>query len=203
MKKFDSNAYWEEFYRSGKTCESVSCAELAQWKADTLNNFVEIYGIRAIVELGCGDGYQLSLYKFYEYVGFDVSQSAVQKCLDKFSGDQSKTFGIYRCDGTDELPMGDMTLSVDVLPYITDLEMLYNYLIDMFSHAGNWVVFYAWDHKPGAGESFPEHYQPVKFTEIIADAFSEWVLYEVMQPPKENESNEPGSGPGFYIYRRF
>lgn len=205
MKKFNSNAFWEYHYQNGGTSGCGSQGQLAEWKAEILNNFVEEYGIRSIIELGCGDGAQLSLYKFYEYVGLDVSPLAVDMCRKKFASDRSKTFGNYRCDGTDELPMADMTLSVDVLAHITDREMLYNYLIDMFSHAGNWVVFYAWDHEIGTGEYFPEFYQPMKFTDIIADMFSEWILYDVMKNkyPATKPEDETGSHSDFYIYRRF
>ena len=48
--------------------------------------------IKTVLELGCGDGNQLSLANYPNYVGVDVSETIINKCKKEFSNEKSKTF---------------------------------------------------------------------------------------------------------------
>lgn len=76
--------YWEDRYRAGGTSGSGSYGRLAQWKAIILNNLVERNGILRVLELGCGDGNQLSFSTYPQYVGLDISAAVVAMCRQRF-----------------------------------------------------------------------------------------------------------------------
>src|SRR5262245_48146126 len=69
--------FWESVYRQGGTSGPGSYGHLARYKAEILNHFVRSNGVRRVIEFGCGDGAQLQLAEYPEYVGVDVSAAAV------------------------------------------------------------------------------------------------------------------------------
>jgi len=75
-----SATYWDREYRLGRTSGRGSYGLLAQFKAEVLNDFVERNGVRSIIEYGCGDGNQLSLAHYPQYIGIDVSPTAIDNC---------------------------------------------------------------------------------------------------------------------------
>lgn len=78
-----SRTYWDRRYAFGGYSGAGSSGRLAAFKAETLNRFVEQHGIGSVVELGCGDGNQLSLGAYPFYLGIDVSREAVRRCLSR------------------------------------------------------------------------------------------------------------------------
>ena len=45
--------------------------------------------------VGCGDGNQLGLADYPQYLGLDVAPGAIKLCTDKFSDDNSKSFMLF------------------------------------------------------------------------------------------------------------
>ncbi len=84
-----STAYWDSRYRHGGNSGSGSSGRLAQFKAETINRLVVEHGISSVVEFGCGDGRQLALAEYPDYVGVDVSAEAVRLCSERFVDDPS------------------------------------------------------------------------------------------------------------------
>ncbi|MDR0569556.1 MAG: class I SAM-dependent methyltransferase [Spirochaetaceae bacterium] len=87
-----SKAYWERRYAEGGNSGAGSYNRLAAFKAEMLNAFVRDNNIQTVMEFGCGDGNQLSLARYPRYTGFDVSETAVKLCKNRFKGDATKTF---------------------------------------------------------------------------------------------------------------
>ena len=79
-----SEEYWEKRYALGKSSGVGSYSKYAVFKAEILNNFVEMYNIKTVIEYGCGDGNQLKLAKYPHYLGFDVSSTAIKFCSKLF-----------------------------------------------------------------------------------------------------------------------
>ncbi len=46
----------------------------------------------SVVEYGCGDGNQLKMATYPQYLGFDVSPAAISMCKSVFNGDATKQF---------------------------------------------------------------------------------------------------------------
>ena len=55
----NSMDYWNERYSSGGNSGTGSYGELAFYKADFINKFIDANQILSVVEFGCGDGNQL------------------------------------------------------------------------------------------------------------------------------------------------
>ena len=88
----NSGEYWEKRYKDGGNSGSGSYNQLAIFKAEILNQFVEKNKISSVVELGCGDANQLKLQKYPNYIGYDVSNTILDSCSKTFFEDNTKQF---------------------------------------------------------------------------------------------------------------
>jgi hypothetical protein len=95
---FDSVEYWRKRYATGGNSGAGSYGALADFKAASLNHFIESNGIESGIEYGSGDGNQLSLLKIKRYIGVDLSPDIIANLRNKFAGDASKTFVEYDPD---------------------------------------------------------------------------------------------------------
>ena len=82
-----SKDYWEERYANGGNSGPGSYNHLAKFKAFVINDFVKKNNISTVIEWGSGDCNQLTLANYKNYIGFDVSQTAVKICQNKFYND--------------------------------------------------------------------------------------------------------------------
>ena len=80
---FKSREYWEERYSQGGNSGAGSYGHLAEFKAEVINGFIEQHEIKNVIEWGCGDGNQLGLFRCEEYIGYDVSETAIEICCKK------------------------------------------------------------------------------------------------------------------------
>ncbi|WP_424832381.1 methyltransferase domain-containing protein [Ruegeria sp.] len=135
-----SNQYWEERYLRGRNSGAGSYGRLADFKAEVLNDFVARNFIHSVIEFGSGDGSQLSLAKYPEYLGVDVSQTAVDACRGKFSRDTTKTF-VNSADFSDR--KADLTLSLDVIYHLVEDDVFANYMETLFDASSRFVIIYS------------------------------------------------------------
>ncbi len=137
-----SSSYWEQRYRQGGSSGSGSFGRLAEFKAETLNRFVEKMGIQSVIEFGCGDGGQLALARYPRYVGIDVAEGSISACHQRFAGDGTKSF--YH---TNRIPpdLGpcDLALSIDVIYHLVEDEVYEAYMGSLFAYAENFVAIYS------------------------------------------------------------
>ncbi len=80
---------------AGGTSGEGSHGDLATGKARFLNAFVKGNDVQAVIELGCGDGNQLPLAAYPQYIGLDVSKTAIELCKIRFACDPGKSFFLY------------------------------------------------------------------------------------------------------------
>ncbi len=90
QKGFVSRDYWEGRYAKGLDSGAGSYNRLATYKADFLNKFVAENAIERVIEFGSGDGAQLELADYPEYIGIDVSKTAIARTRTKFRSDLKK-----------------------------------------------------------------------------------------------------------------
>jgi SAM-dependent methyltransferase len=137
-----SSSYWEKRYRKGGSSGSGSFGRLAEFKAKTLNDYVERNNIQSVVEFGCGDGAQLFLARYPRYVGVDIAGGSISTCRQRFRGDDSKRFYL-----ASELPSDlgrfDLVLSLDVIYHLVEDEVYFAYMRSLFAHARRAVAFYS------------------------------------------------------------
>jgi SAM-dependent methyltransferase len=193
----DSESFWEQRYANGGTSGPGSYGELARGKAKFLNAFVREHGIRSIVELGCGDGNQLSLASYPRYVGLDVSKSAIELCIRRFTDDRTKSFFLYNglCFA-DHVGIfsAELSLSLDVIYHLTEDPVFDTYMGHLFNAGRKYVIIYATNGLIDDGAPHVTHRQ-----------FSSWVDTNNPQWKLESVAEGPDTGPrraDFYVYKR-
>lgn len=83
FKPWSSN-YWDNRYRGGGNSGAGSYGKLSQFKNKIISGFCKKNEIGHIIEFGSGDGNQASLLPNHiEYIGLDVSPTAISMCRKK------------------------------------------------------------------------------------------------------------------------
>lgn len=141
VTKFDSSSsYWEQRYRRGGDSGVGSYGKFAKFKAQFLNQFVRENHVQSIIELGCGDGHQLSLANYPNHQGFDVSATAVNICRARFRSDSSKRIASMSEYHGEQ---AELALSLDVIFHLVEDVTFEQYMRLLFSASTRYVVIYS------------------------------------------------------------
>lgn len=198
-KEFNSLDYWEKRYAAGGNSGDGSYGRLSNFKAAFINKFIEEKNINSAVEMGCGDGHQLSIINYPKFTGLDVSATVIAQCRAKFSSDSSKRFEVYNpaMFQANESLQADLALSLDVLYHIVEEPTYLQYLKDLFSLGKRYVVVYSTDF-------YLEETQHVlhrKFTDDVAKLCPEWRLAEHIKNPYPGDG-EQESMADFFVFEK-
>lgn len=186
-----SAAYWQNRYATGGDSGDGSRGGNAKRKADYLNGFVRDNMVRSVLEFGCGDGQQLALANYPDYVGLDVSETAVEKCRALFSLDSRKRF--YRLPTLWPLT-AELVLSLDVIYHLTEDEVHEQHLNDVFGSATRYVILYTTDSDtvdPALVSAEHVKHRPV--CRDVTAGFPDWLMIDCVLT---------AGGSGFYTYQR-
>ena len=142
--EFDSLSYWEERYKAGGTSGTGSYGELAAFKAEVVNDFIRSHSLRSVIEFGCGDGNQLAMIDYPEYLGLDISTTAVSMCREKFKGVAGRRFTVYDPSTFDQAqpPPADLVVCLDVLYHVIEEADYVLILNHIFMSAKKYVILY-------------------------------------------------------------
>lgn len=195
---FRSPEYWERRYAEGGSSGPGSYGLLAEFKAQVLNDFVYTHNVRSVIDFGCGDGNQLSLARYPEYIGVDISPTAVELCRKRFAGDTTKTFTAY------PEPQGraELALSQDVIFHLTEDHVFETYMRSLFGAATRYVAIYSDDTDYGFRDIHVRHRC---FSNWIAHNYPDWSLIQHTHTPLDLTGVDPKAGipwSDFYIYER-
>lgn len=183
-----SAQYWERRYARGGNSGKGSYGDLAAFKAEFLNAFVAEHDIATVIEFGCGDGAQLSLAHYPRYLGFDVSDTALNVCRAKFAGDASKSFqraGDYAGE------QAALALSLDVVFHLLEDHTFAVYMRRLFFAAERFVVIYSSDFDESAAPK-ARHVRHRKFSAWAARHAPEFA--EVSRLDNPYRERPPGVG---------
>ena len=187
---FASSDYWENRYKSGGNSGAGSYGEFCKFKSDVLNDFLKKNKIELTIELGCGDGNQLSKIDYNHYVGFDVSSTAITSCKFKFQDNQRYSF----TSSISSLPKtADLMLSLDVIYHLVEDDVYDDYLSNLFKKSSEHVVIYSSNYNT-------EGSAHVKHREFLKDVFSrfpEFKHYDTISPPEHLQTTAE-----FYFFKR-
>lgn len=180
-----SGRYWERRYAKGGTSGAGSYGQAAEWKAEVVNRWVRDHGVTSVLDLGCGDGNQLSLADYPRYLGLDRSPTAVRGCIERFADDRSKSFLCYDPQTLAD-PAGwlraDLALSMEVLFHLVEDEVFHDYLSRLFDGAERYVAICNTDSV--VRQTSPhERHRP--FTPWVAQHRPQWRLVAQEDPPAE------------------
>ncbi len=194
---YGSRQYWEDRYAGGGNSGDGSYEELAAFKAGVLNEFVHRNGIRSVIEFGCGDGNQLALADYPAYIGFDVSETALELCRARFAGRSSLSFcplEEYRGE------RADLVLSLDVIYHLVEDQVFERHMELLFAASLRYVIIYSSNTAENPSELEP-HVRQRRFTDWIEVNRPKWRLLRRIpnRLPFDPESGR-GSLADFYIY---
>ncbi len=196
----DSARYWEHRYRTGGNSGAGSYCRLAEFKAQVLNGFVSERQISSVIEYGSGDGAQLRLARYPNYIGVDVSKKAVEMCRATFQNDASKRF--FESGAVPPNTMADLSLSLDVVYHLVEDATFEAYMRQLFSSARRFVIVYSsnmeldWPYK---------HVRHRQFTEWVAQYEPQWHVESTIKNayPWDPADPQNTSFADFYIFAPF
>ena len=196
---FNSNSYWEKRYKSGGNSGSGSYGRLAEFKASIINDFVNLNRVSKILEFGCGDGANLELYNFKEYIGLDVSKTIVNANKEKFK--DKKEYKFLLMSELDTNLKSDLTLSLDVIYHLTNDKIFNDYFNKLFNNSKKYVTIYSSNYNDY--DKINAHIRHRKFTDFIPDSFK-LINYITNPYPISTESSNDGttSFADFYIFEK-
>lgn len=192
-----SSEYWDRRYRAGGNSGAGSYNRLAEFKANFLNRFVDEHQIASVVEYGSGDGAQLKLARYPSYTGVDISLKAVEMCRILFFGDTSKRF--LQLDAAVPNPIGDLSLSLDVVYHLVEDAVFDTYMRRLFESARRFVIVYSsnidqdWTGK---------HVRHRQFTRWVEQNKPDWFLQYTLKNayPYDPADPEQTSFADFYVF---
>jgi len=174
-----------------------SYGALAEYKASVLNEFVVNASTQSVIEFGCGDGNQLTLARYPQYLGFDISKTSIDSCIDKFRDDPTKSFVWYepaRFANRGAIT-ADLTLSLDVIFHLVEDRAYELYLRDLFAAATQNVIIYSSNREMREAP----HVRHRQFTTWVAKHLPEWRLANTLENPHKGLV---GAVADFHIYER-
>ncbi len=201
IKFRSSSQYWEDRYILGGDSGAGSYNKLAEFKAETINRFVEFNKIETIIEFGCGDGNQLKYAKYKNYIGFDVSNKAINNCKREFGNDRSKRFALMEEFDNES---SQLTLSLDVIYHLVEDEVFEGYMNRVFESSERYVIIYS---SNGTDVEFGNNVAHVRhrvFTDWVEKNKKNWTLSDVIKNkyPFDPVDNNEGSFADFYFYEK-
>lgn len=175
-----SKNYWEHRYSIGGTSGRGSYGEWAEFKARVLNKFIVDNKIETAIEFGCGDGNQLSLINYPNYIGLDVSLTALKICKEQFAEDKTKSFFLYNQEcfiDNHSIFSAELTLSLDVILHLIEDEVYDTYMHQLFLASQKYVIIYSsnTDQNPIVQKSHVKHRQ---FTSWVNRNYPNWQLLQ-------------------------
>lgn len=199
---FSSCQYWEDRYQVGGTSGYGSYGRLAVFKSTIINKFIEDEGIERVIEFGCGDGNQLSMFRVKSYIGVDVSPTIVNKCKNRFKDDTSKSF-LTNDEYLANPIKGALTLSLDVIFHLVEDNVFSAYMNTIFSASERFCIIYASNSEELNDPAI--HVRHRQFTDWIKSNIQDWRLMQITynKYPHDGSVNPKDfSFADFYFYER-
>lgn len=197
-----SGEFWNEHYKKNGNSGTGSYHHLAEFKAEIVNRFIVKEKITSVIEIGCGDGNQLSLIHYDNYTGVDVSEVIVEKNKENYQNDNTKQFFCTETEREKYINRKyDMSISMDVIFHLLEDQVFYNYMEDLFLLAERYVVIYSSNHEEYT--KWPEC-RHRNFISYIQEKISGWVLYQYIpnRYPYKIGEEETTSASDFYIFKK-
>lgn len=171
-----SGEFWNNHYERGGNSGTGSYNRLSEFKANIINDFIISKKVDTTIELGCGDGNQLSLIHYNSYTGVDVSEHIVMQNRKRFS--KYKDYNFYcslierECYINERF---DLSISMDVIFHLLEDDVYENYMYDLFDVSSNYVIIYSSNHEEYT--PWPE-YRHRNFFYFIQNNIKGWELLQ-------------------------
>lgn len=152
--------------------------------------------IYSVIEFGCGDGNQLSLFDFSSYIWLDVSRTAIKLCIERFKFDKTKSFFLYDSlcyKDNHAIFKADLALSLDVIYHLVEDNIFELYMNHLFESAKKFVIIYASDFD----SEQTNHIKHREFSKWVGKNLIEWELIRKIKNKYPDDSLSD-----FFIYQK-
>jgi SAM-dependent methyltransferase len=196
--EFRSAEYWENRYQTGGNSGVGSYGKFAAFKAQFINGFIREHQIKRLLDFGCGDGNQAGFLEVENYLGFDISPSAVQRCRERFKGNPRRRFLLHEpATFRTELSafQADLAISMDVVFHLVEDEIFIKYMDELFHNATRHVIIYStnFDRKDPS-----PHHVDRRFTAYLERRLPGWELTQTLVNPYKGKEAQSD----FFVYTR-
>ena len=188
FNKIGSEKYWSDHYAEGGNSGEGSYGTLAIFKAKIVNDLIESEGIHSIIELGCGDGNQLSLYRLSNYYGIDVHEPLLAYLRKRFPN-----FKFSKWNNDILSNQWDLSMSIDVIYHLVSDEEYLKYMRRLFDLSNKWVIVYSSNFESNQ----QIHVRHRKFLDWVKLNRKDFVLKKVVNNfyPEQSSAN-------FFIFKK-
>lgn len=198
MTNFNSTKYWQDRYENGGNSGLGSRGELAQYKADFINEFINGFDIESMTEYGCGDGYNLSMINCKRIVGLDVSSVAIEKCKELMP---QHTFVNTKATQPFKHEPTDLIVSLDVLYHLIEDNVYEHYMTQLVHCNSKYIIIYAPTYDEVKNNKFSIHVKPRDFTKhSMLNQY--YTLIKTEQNKFKSLDHTTGSFSDWFIYLR-
>jgi hypothetical protein len=188
---FNSKNYWENRYKNNGNSGLGSYGYESEFKSKYINNFIRKNNIKTINDFGCGDSNQISTIDGFDtYMGFDVSTTAINLCVNKFKDDNRFKF----VNNINDMIKSDVTFSLDVTYHIVEEIYFDEYMHNLFNLTNKYVLIYSINSDNSDG--FAIHLKNRKFMDWIKKEHPNFQLIDNL--PFDGKNN----GIGFYLFEK-
>ncbi|MDR2835487.1 MAG: class I SAM-dependent methyltransferase [Bacteroidales bacterium] len=197
-----SATYWENRYKQGGNSGAGSYNRLAEFKANIINDFCVKNNIEKVIEFGCGDGNQLTLAKYQQYIGLDVSKKSIELCNNMFANDATKQFyELNKVNLSNNKFHSSLAISLDVIFHLIEDDVYYVYMNNLFNASSKYVIIYASNYE---AKTLALHVKHRCFTDYVFDKFPKFKLIKVVKNKYPFECNNPNntSFSDFYFFQK-
>lgn len=199
--KVNVKEYWNKRYESGGNSGAGSYGALREFKINFLNSFIAENGVSSLVDLGCGDGSVASGIVVERYTGLDISKQALVLCEEAVGNPEARFFCTENFPYREHAGAFDAALSMDVIFHLVEDSLFVNYMANLFSLSGKYVIIYSSDREDDG--TSPCHLRHRKISDYIKESEPGWVLLRTVSnkyPFAGDHVNQSFSD--FFIYRR-
>lgn len=155
--------------------------------------------VDSVIEFGCGDGNQLTLANYPSYIGYDISQKAVDICKQKFRTDRSKCFKLVQDYNGEK---AQLTLSLDVIFHLVEDQVFEQYMMRLFLASTDYVIIYSSNCENNNYDT-PPHIRHRYFLAWVESEMPQWRL-KIHMPNKYPYTGDSrnSSFSDFYIFQK-
>ena len=194
--RYDPVAYWRSRYAAGGNSGAGAAGRTGAFKAAFVNQFARANAVSSVIDFGCGDGRQALMFDVADYCGVDISNVALQHCRALMSGDPRRRF--LSLDALPHSATAQLTLSMDVIVYLTETPLYEAHLTRLFSCAERFVLIHV-GAVPAEAHSHLRH-RPV--ADDVRRLSPDWRLIAQVPNPGHEDGAQPGETglAGFLVY---
>jgi SAM-dependent methyltransferase len=158
---------WNKRYSSGDNSGRGSYGEHFSFKTRTINQLIEKYNIKSVIDFGCGDGNQIKELNFNKYKGYDLSKVSVEMCKRMYAEDAKKSFELYEF-GKKPSEKAELTMSLDVVYHLIEDEYFEEYMSCLMGCTEKYILVYSTNYN---SEEWSGHVKHREFETVLSKDF--------------------------------